>query len=134
MTTNRPRHVHVPGPMNTTKPDGLTPDDVELVVADDIAVGDVIFEFTPILTSRAIPPTQRQLNAARTSWTRVDTLRVTMTDPPPVWLQIADDQRTPKPVAIANEYTPFQTVIAIGTHRFGHNYEWRVKRSFLAGE
>lgn len=53
------------------KPANITPADVEFVPASDIAVGDVLVEFTAVGVDVVIPPTQRQLNAKRTAWARV---------------------------------------------------------------
>jgi hypothetical protein len=125
MTTNR-----------IAKPANITPDDVEFVPADELAVGDIIVSFTANHKSVAIPPTQRQLNAARTTWTRVNTMEANFNTPDPR-LQIAD--HSPKPIWEINRESSWDNgrmTIVRGPVTIGTMvtcvYDWRVKRSFGA--
>jgi hypothetical protein len=52
----------------------VTPADLEFVLATDIVIGDVIVEYTPLNTDEIIPATQRQLNAKRTSYTKIESI------------------------------------------------------------
>jgi hypothetical protein len=52
----------------------LTPADVEYVRARDLRVGDVIVAFTAIGHDIDVPPTQRQLRASRTRYTKIMTI------------------------------------------------------------
>lgn len=56
---------------------GITVDMVELVPASDIRTGDVLVSFTAAGRDVSIPPTQRQLNAARTRWFTVPSVNLT---------------------------------------------------------
>ena len=119
------------------KPANITPDDVEFVPADELAVGDIIVAFTAMHKRVEIPPTQRQLNAARTTWTRINTMEADFNHPDPR-LQIAD--HSPKPVWEINRASSWDDgrisivrgPINIGTMMITRVYEWRVKRSFGA--
>jgi hypothetical protein len=63
---------------NRTAPGGrkLTIDDVELVTLDDLVVGDVVIDFTPLNTDIVKPPTQRQLNKPVRGFHTVDSITV----------------------------------------------------------
>jgi hypothetical protein len=63
------------GMNNTTNP-RLTPDDVEYVRADQLVVGDVIIDFTPLHRDVCIPPTQRQLNKPVRGFHTVESITV----------------------------------------------------------
>jgi hypothetical protein len=102
---------------HTAKPANITPADVEWVPVTDIAVGDVLVRFTALFTNVDVAPTQRQLNAARTRWTTVDTIAVDM-----------DGNGR---VINADDASRIAVVVAT---RFGVTHDWRVRRSFLAGE
>lgn len=52
----------------------LTPADVEYVRVKDLAVGDILVAFTATGVDIDIPPTQRQLRASRTRYTKVITI------------------------------------------------------------
>lgn len=54
----------------------VTPDDLELAVATDLVVGDVIVHFTPLYKQVITPATQRQLNAARCRYRLVEKFEI----------------------------------------------------------
>jgi hypothetical protein len=100
---------------HTAKPANITPADVEWVPVTDIAVGDVLVRFAALNTNMDIPPTQRQLNAARTRWNHVDT--------------IVDDVNTRRVVNAGD----VSRIMYTTSTRYGVTHDWRVRRSFLAG-
>jgi hypothetical protein len=57
----------------------VTPDDLEFVDVRELAIGDVLVDFTPIGKSVAIPATQRQLNMKRTRYNVINTITSAVT-------------------------------------------------------